>query len=317
MRLAGNPPVIVILGPTAVGKTGLAVAMAQALNGEIISTDSRQIYRFMDIGTAKPTPEQCHLAPHHLIDIVTPDQNLTLADYQQQAYERIDRLHQNDKLPLIVGGTGQYITALIEGWSIPRVPPNLALRAQLEAEAQQHGQEHLHKRLMNIDPAAAAAIHPNNTRRVIRALEVYLETGQPISIQQQKTPPPYRFCVYGLTMEREALYARADLRVDMMMEQGFLEEVKTLLEMGYDRALPSMSGLGYAELAAHLLDEVPLEEAIVRTKFNTHDFIRRQLIWFRGHDHGIIWHNGAALNIDALIQDCIDWIHPQDSTDAL
>ncbi|HLV36289.1 MAG TPA: tRNA (adenosine(37)-N6)-dimethylallyltransferase MiaA [Spirillospora sp.] len=301
-------PLVVILGPTAVGKTGLAIELAQALNGEIIGADSRQIYRYMDIGTAKPTPQQQRQVPHHLIDVVKPDENLGLAQYQQLAYRAIDDIHQRGKLPLLVGGTGQYLTAVIEGWSIPEVPPDPALRDRLEAEAAEHGPEALHQRLQQVDPDAASMIHPRNVRRVIRALEVYHATGRPISQLQQKTPPPYTVLQYGLTLERNQLYERADLRLAQMMDEGFLQEVRHLLAMGYDRKLPSMSGLGYRQLAAHLLDGVPLEDALAATRRATRDFIRRQYTWFRGHDPGIHWFDMAQLDINALIASTAAWL---------
>lgn len=296
-----------ILGPTAVGKTGLAVEIARAVGGEIVSADSRQIYRYMDIGTAKPTPEQRSLARHHLIDLVKPDENLGLSQYQKLAYETIDRLHEQGKLPMLVGGTGQYITAVVEGWTIPEVPPNDSLRAELEAFAAEQGAEALHRRLQEIDPAAAVKIDHRNVRRVVRALEVTLESGRPISEQQRKQPPPYRIRVYGLTMERDNLYARADQRVDEMMEQGLLDEVRGLLDMGYNRRLPSMSGLGYAQLSAHLLDDLALEAAIAQTKHATHDFIRRQYTWFKGHGSRILWHNREKLDVQALIDEIGQW----------
>lgn len=304
-------PLIVLLGPTAVGKTDLAIAMAQALGGEIIGADSRQIYRYMDIGTAKPTAAEREAVPHHLFDVVNPDDNLALAQYQQMSYETIDAIHQRRNLPLLVGGTGQYITAVVEGWSIPQVPPNEALRTELETFAAEHGAEALHNRLRELDPTAADNIDYRNVRRVVRALEVCLESGQPISVLQQKKPPPYRILTYGLTLDRDVLYERADRRVDQMMATGFLAEVQSLLEMGYDRTLPSMSGLGYAQLAGHLLDSKPLEEAITETKHATHDFIRRQYTWFRGHDSGILWHNRDQLNRTALIESTARWIHEQ------
>ena len=248
--MAGKlPPLVVILGPTAVGKTSLAIELAKNLNGEIVGADSRQIYRYMNIGTAKPTVEQQAQIPHHLIDIVDPDYNLSLAEYQDKAYQTIDRLHQQGKVPLLVGGTGQYITAIIEGWSIPRVPPNLELRAELEAFAETQGNEALHQRLVAADPIAAEKIHVNNIRRVVRSLEVYIETGEPISKLQQKKAPPYRTLVYGLQMNREKLYPRADKRVELMIVAGFVDEVRGLLEQGHDRSLPSMTGLGYLEIA--------------------------------------------------------------------
>lgn len=305
-------PLLVILGPTAVGKTALALALAQALNGEIVSADSRQIYRYMDIGTAKPTPEERALVPHHLLDVVNPDQTLTLAEYQSLANDAIHAIHQRGNLPMLVGGTGQYITALIEGWTAPRVPPNPEFRAELEAFAAEHGNETLHQRLRQLDPAAAETIDYRNVRRVIRALEVIDATGQPFSEQRRKNPPPYDVLQYGLTMDRERLYARADQRVDEMMAQGFLDEVRHLLDMGYSRHLPAMSGLGYAQLAAHLLDGVPLDEAVNSTKMATHNFIRQQYTWFRGHDNGILWHNSESLDISALMEDTRRWLEGRD-----
>jgi tRNA dimethylallyltransferase len=312
MRLAGSasvkpPPLVVLLGPTASGKTELAIEMSHALNGEIISADSRQIYRQMDIGTAKPTTEQRERAPHHLLNVVDPDESLTVAEYQRMTYAVIDDIHRRGKLPLLVGGTGQYITAVVEGWTIPEVPPNPTLRAELETFAAEHGTLALHNRLATYDPDAAASIDHRNTRRVIRALEVFQTTGQPISQLQRKQPPPYFIAQHGLTLERETLYERADLRVDQMMKAGFLDEVRGLLDAGYDRGLYSMSGLGYAHLAEHLLDEVSLEDAIMSTKMATHDFIRRQYTWFRGHDkamkgdgfevRAILWHNLQSLTL--------------------
>lgn len=302
---------IVILGPTATGKTDLAIALAKALDGEIIGADSRQIYRHMDIGTAKPTLEQRQQILHHLIDIVDPDDNLGLAHYQRLTYAAIDNIHQRNKLPLLVGGTGQYITAVVEGWSIPEVPPNDMLRDELEAYAAEHGSEALHQRLQQADPVAAEAIHQRNVRRVVRALEVYLETGTPISQLQKKQPPPYAIRQVGLRLEREQLYERADCRLDQMMSGGFVDETRRLLEMGYNRKLPSMSGLGYKELVAHLLDDLPVDEAVAAAKTATHDFIRRQITWFRGHDTGIHWHDAAIVAPEAVIDDSVNWLEAQ------
>jgi tRNA dimethylallyltransferase len=304
-------PLIVVLGPTATGKTGLGIELARALNGEIIGADSRQIYRYMDIGTAKPTPEQRQQAVHHLLDVVDPDESVSVAQFQRMAYDTIDDIHHRGSNPMLVGGTGQYITTVVEGWSIPEVPPNNALRAELEAFAEQHGSEALHSRLLQTDPVAAAAIHHRNVRRVVRALEVAIETGQPISELQRKHPPPYAILQYGLRMERAPLHERADLRLDQMMNQGFLDEVRRLLDMGYNRKLPSMSGLGYAQLASHLIDGVPLEKALAATKTATHDFIRRQYTWFRGHDSGIRWVEVEHLDITALIESCAQWLEQQ------
>ncbi|NWF68877.1 MAG: tRNA (adenosine(37)-N6)-dimethylallyltransferase MiaA [Chloroflexi bacterium] len=296
-------PLLVILGPTGIGKTALGIAIARALDGEIVGADSRQIYRYMDIGTGKPTPEERAAAPHHLIDIVNPDENLGLAQYQRLAYAAIDDLHQRGKLPLLVGGTGQYLSAVTEGWSIPEVAPDHTLRAELEAFAAANGSLALHARLQQLDPAAAAQIDHQNVRRVVRALEVCLLTGEKISDLQRKKPPPYRLLHIGLTLpERAQVYARADARVDTMIAAGFVAEVRRLLDLGYARTLPAMSGLGYAHLAAHLLDGLPLTDAVAKTKNDTHDFIRRQYTWFRGHDLGTLWHNGEALSVAVLLR---------------
>jgi len=302
------PPLIIILGPTGVGKTELAISLAQVLGGEIIGADSRQIYRYMDIGTAKPTAEQQALIPHHLIDIVRPDYNLSLAEYQEAANRAIGDVHQRGKIPFLVGGSGQYITAVEEGWSIPRVPPDAGLRAELERFASENSPAALHERLRQVDPVAAERIHPNNKRRVIRALEVQMLTGQAISDLQVKRPPPWRIMRLGLQLPRSILYPRVDARVDAMIEAGLVEEVARLLDMGYDRALPSMSGLGYREIAGHLLDSIQLDEAIERTKFSTHEFIRRQDVWFRGHDNGILWHNVEDVDAAALARFLGDWL---------
>ncbi|GIK29172.1 MAG: tRNA (adenosine(37)-N6)-dimethylallyltransferase MiaA [Chloroflexota bacterium] len=288
--MAGKP-LIVILGPTAVGKTTLAIDFAVQVDGEIVSADSRQIYRFMDIGTAKPTRSQQRAVRHHLLDKVDPDEDVSLTDVQRWTYDAIDDIHQRGKLPLLVGGTGQYISAVIDGWGIPQAPPNAALRRELEAVAAREGADALHARLRTVDPVAADAIPYQNVRRVVRALEVYLETGRPISEQQRKSPPPYTTAIIGLTMERAALYARADARVDQMLAAGFVAEVRMLLDRGYSRSLPAMSGIGYKELAAHLLDSVPLNEAVAAIKHATHDFIRRQYTWFRKMGERVLWHN--------------------------
>ncbi len=308
-----HQPLIVILGPTAVGKTGLAIQLAQTIDGEILGADSRQIYTHMDIGTAKPTPKDRAAVPHHLIDIIEPDDNLTLARFQQMAYAAIDDCHARGKIPLLVGGTGQYISAVIEGWSIPEVPPDDNLRTELEDYASENGAEALHERLKKVDPEAAEKIHPNNVRRVVRALEVCIVTGTPISELQRKKPPPYAILELGLTLERPYLYEHADHRIDQMMGNGFLEEVKQLLAMGYPHTLPSMSGLGYAQLAEHVRGELPLEDAIEQTKLSTHDFIRRQFTWFRGHDNGIVWHNMRHESEDSFMMTVINWLNGLDN----
>lgn len=301
-------PLLVILGPTAVGKTAVALGIGQALNGEIVSADSRQIYRQMDIGTAKPTPAERARLRHHLLDVVNPDETLTLAEYQTLASAAIGDIHARGRLPMLVGGTGQYITALLEGWTVPRVPPDERFRSEMETFAAERGAQALHDRLRGRDPAAADSIDYRNVRRVIRALEVIEATGERFSEQRRKNPPPYDVLNLGLTMDRDRLYARADQRVDAMMAVGFLDEVRALLDAGYRRDLPSMSGLGYAQLAAHLLDGLPLAAAVTDTKMATHNFIRQQYTWFRGHDNGILWHNSEALVVPELIYSTQRWL---------
>ncbi len=282
-------PLITIVGPTGVGKTALSITLAQHFNGEIVSADSRQIYHWMDIGTAKPTPAERAAVPHHLVDIVPPDYVLTLAEFQERAFAAIDDIHARRKLPLLVGGTGQWVKAVVEGWGIPRVPPDPVLRAQLQTEADAIGAEALHAKLAAVDPDAAAKLDYRNVRRVIRALEVYRKTGIPISVHQRKSPPPYRVLQIGLTMPRKQLYLRVDKRVDRMMKLGLLAEVENLLARGYGLELPSMSGLGYRQLGQYLRGEISLEGAVALTKKETHRFIRQQYNWFRLDDPAIRW----------------------------
>ena len=282
-------PLLVIVGPTAVGKTALSLHLAQCFNIEIISADSRQIYKEFDIGTAKPTPEELAAAPHHLIDIVAPDGMLTLAEFQEQAYAAIADIHQRGRLPVLVGGTGQWVKAVVEGWSIPRVPPNAKLRAELEAEVDAIGAEALHAKLAKVDPEAAAKLDYRNVRRVIRALEVYKITGVPISQLQQKKAPPYRILQVGLTMPREMLYERIDTRVDTMIVTGLLEETRRLAEAGCEWNQPAMMGLGYRQIGQHLRGEISLDEAVALIKKETRRFVRQQYNWFRLDDDTICW----------------------------
>jgi tRNA dimethylallyltransferase len=274
-------PLLAIVGPTATGKTALAIALAQRLDGEIVSADSRQVYRFMDVGTAKPTPAERAAAPHHLIDVVDPDEDFSLGLYQQLAAAAIADIAARGKLPLLVGGTGQYLAAVLQGWEVPRVAPQPELRAALEREAQARGAAALHARLAQVDPAAAAAIQPGNLRRVIRALEVYQVTGRPISEQQTRRAPPYRARTLWLALPAPALYARIDARVDAMVAARLMDEVRGLLARGYGWELPAMSGLGYREFRPYLEGASTLEQAIQRLKYDTHAFARRQPNWFR------------------------------------
>ncbi|RMG91946.1 MAG: tRNA (adenosine(37)-N6)-dimethylallyltransferase MiaA [Chloroflexi bacterium] len=278
-------PLLVLVGQTAVGKTALSIRLAREFSGEIVSADSRLFYRGMDIGTAKPTLAERTAVPHHLIDICDPDETLTLGQYQRLAYATINAIHAREHLPILVGGTGQYVRAVIEGWGIPEVPPQPALR---EALARLGGTE-LSRWLRHLDPVAAARIDPRNVRRVIRALEVTLVTGRPISSLQEKHPPPYEIKMVGLFRARESLYRRIDARVDEMMVTGLLDEVRRLKAAGYDRSVPAMSGLGYRQLLAYLDGEVSLEDAVARIKYETHRFARQQATWFRRDDPRIVW----------------------------
>jgi tRNA dimethylallyltransferase len=280
-----HPPLIAIVGPTAVGKTAYAIDYAQQVGGEIVSADSRQIYRFMNIGTAKPTPAEQAAAVHHLIDICDPDADFSLATYQELALAAIEDITARGRVPLLVGGTGQYLAAILEGWNIPRVPPQPALRAALEAEAQLGGTQRLYTRLAEVDPPAAAKIAPTNLRRIIRALEVYAVTGQPISAQQERHPPPYSIRTIWLARPREQIYQRADARIAAMLEAGLLDEVAALRERGYNWELPAMSSLGYIQFRPYFEGSTTLQACIERLVFDTHSFIRRQDAWFRRLPH--------------------------------
>lgn len=275
------PPLIAIVGPTGVGKTRYAIALARQLGGEIVNADSRQVYREMDIGTAKPTPAEQAAARHHLIDIVDPDEPFSLALYVRLAVSAIADITARGKIPLLVGGTGQYVTAVLEGWQVPEVPPQPELRARLETEAREIGSAALHERLAAIDPQAAATIDANNLRRIVRALEVYQITGQPISQLQRRETPPFTIQTLWLGLPRELLYRRIDDRVDAMVAAGLVDEVAALLRRGYEWSLPAMSSLGYKEFRPYFEQHAPLPECVQRLKWNTHAFVRKQDMWWR------------------------------------
>lgn len=291
--------VLVIVGPTAVGKTKLSLVLAGRYGAEIVSADSRLFYRGMTIGTAKPTPAEQATIPHHLIDIVNPNETITLGQYQELAYAAIADIQGRGRLPILVGGTGQYVKAVVEGWGVPRIGPRPELRQALEKMS---GPE-LARWLQTLDPAAAAKIEPRNIRRVIRALEVTLVSGRPISELQRKSPPAFTSLQLGLTCERELLYRRVDERVAQMMADGLLAEVIGLRAAGYGRELPAMSGLGYQQLGAYLAGECDLEAAVERIRFETHRFVRQQYTWFRPDDPHIHWFDtGRELPVEAITQ---------------
>jgi len=280
---------IAIVGPTAVGKSELALHLAQYFPVEIISADSRQVYRYMDIGTNKPTAAERASVPHHLIDVVEPDKDFSLAMYHQLAIEALKAIQQKGKLPLLVGGSGLYVWSLVEGWKIPQVPPDQKRRSQLEARAEQEGSQSLYQELQDIDPTAAAKINPSNTRRIIRALEIYNATGQRPSQLQRKEAPGFPILLIGLTRERSELYSRIDRRVDKMIQMGLVEEVEQLLKKGYSLSLPSMSGIGYKQIGQLLQGEMTLPQAIDKIKYETHRLARHQYAWFRLSDSRIHW----------------------------
>ena len=281
--------VLVIVGPTAVGKTSLAIKLGQSCQGEVISADSRQIYRYMDIGTAKATVAERAALPHHLIDVVDPNEELTLAQYLTLAQAAIADVASRSRLPMLVGGTGLYVRALLEGWTVPEVPPDQELRRRLFGEAEREGHLALHERLASVDSEAAARIDPRNVRRVVRALEVYHLTGTPISVQQRKQPPGYDVLCLGLTMLRETLYLKLDERVDAMLARGLVDEVRWLVDQGYSFDLPSMSALGYRQIGHFLRGEIGLDEAVALIKRHTRRFVRQQYNWFRLSDPQINW----------------------------
>lgn len=280
---------VAIVGPTAAGKSELALHLAQLFEGEIVSADSRQVYRHMDIGTAKPSPEELALVPHHLINIVNPDEDFSLTQYQRLAYQAIDDIQQRNKLPLLVGGSGLYVWSVLEGWGVPPVPPDPEFRHTLENKAGSGGENELYQQLVEVDPVAGQRIDRRNIRRVIRALEVHRSTDTPVSQLQQKKTPPFDTLIIGLTAERNELYRRIDLRVDEMLQRGLVEEVKRLVNMGYDFGLPAMSGIGYRQVGKFLKDQSTLQSAVQQIKFETHRLVRHQYAWFKLADSRIRW----------------------------
>jgi len=282
-------PLIVIVGPTAVGKTELAIQLAERLDGEIVSADSRLFYRGMDIGTAKPSAAEMARARHHLIDVADPDENWSLSVFQAAAREAIDDIHRRGKLPFLVGGTGQYVRAVTEGWTPPEVIPNPQLRSALEALAQEYGPYWLHDKLGVVDPAAAEKIDARNVRRTVRALEVIFSTGRRFSAQGGVSDSPYRLTSVGLMRPRPELYARVDQRIESMFANGLLNEVQTLLDKGYSPTLPTLSAIGYRECVAVLQGAMTLDEAKTQIRKLTRIFVRRQGNWFKENDPQIAW----------------------------
>lgn len=279
-------PLIVLVGPTASGKTALSIEIAKAFDGEIISADSRQIFKRLDIGSAKVTEEEMQSVPHYGIDIREPDENFTVADFKEYALEKIENILERKKIPIMAGGTGLYVNAVTQDFSIPRVPADWDLRDELEGLAT----EELYQKLVEIDPEESKNIHPNNRRYVIRAIEIAKVTGQKKSEIMVKNPTDFDVLILGVDIEREVLYDRINQRVDQMLDEGFEKEVKGLIVDGYDFGLQAFNAVGYREVKDYLDGKILKEEALEKMKQNTRNYAKRQLTWWRG-DERVVWVN--------------------------
>ncbi len=282
-------PVIFIVGPTASGKTDAAIRLAKRVDGEIVSADSRYLYRGMDIGTAKPSMEERQGIPHYLIDVADPDETWSLSVFRKAADDAVRDIYSRGKTPIIVGGTGQYFRAILEGWTIPEGEPDHRLREALEAWGNEIGAQELHRKLALIDPEAAEKIDWQNMRRTVRALEVIFTSGRKFSAQRRTSESPYEAKIYGMKRDRAELYERIDRRVDLMIANGLVEETAALLAKGYAEDLPSMSAIGYKEICDYLHGRVSLDGAAQLIKFRTHNYVRRQANWFKPTDPAIEW----------------------------
>jgi len=314
MQTTNKLPLILLVGPTAVGKTELAIRLAEQLNGEIVSADSRLFYRGMDIGTVKPTREEQARIPHHLIEIANPDETLSLAVFQQLAREAINDIHTRNKLPFLVGGTGQYIRAVTEGWNPPEVIPDKRLRDVLGKIKEERGGYWLHAALKKLDPIAAEKIDARNVRRTIRALEVIFTTGRKFSEQRGQSDSPYSLLTIGLKRPRPELYARIDARIDAMFENGFIDEVKTLLAKGYSEDLPTLSAIGYREGIRIIKGQWTEEQAKVEMRRATRIFVRRQANWFKESDTDIHWFEAGEEGVeDRVRRTILEWMNANNS----
>lgn len=306
-------PLVVIVGPTAVGKTAFALELAERLGGEIVSADSRLFYRGMDIGTAKPTPEELRRVPHHLVDVANPNETWSLSLFQRAAHQAVAEIHARRRLPFLVGGTGQYVRAVTEAWELPEQEPDHRLRDVLERWGNEIGRLALHQKLALIDPVAAGNIEATNMRRTVRALEVIFLTGRRFSDQRRKSTSPYSLLQIGLIRPRPELYARIDERIEAMLRGGLVEEVHRLLDAGYSPDLPTMSAIGYREIAAYVRGEMSIEDAVTQMKRLTRVFVRRQSNWFSSSDPAIHWFNAGQTSVDTieeLIRSGKGWILP-------
>lgn len=295
-----NAPLIALVGPTAVGKTAVGIALCARINGEIVSADAVAVYRGLDIGAAKPDASERAQTAFHLINVADPDEDFTLADFERQANEAIADIRRRGKTPILVGGTGLYVRSVTATLTVPHVPPQPELRAELWAQVEQHGSAFLHARLHAVDPASGAKILPGDAKRIIRALEVYEITGQPMSAfhtpEGVRGIPKPNTCIFGLNINRQLLYERIEKRVDAMMAGGFLDEVRGLLGAGYGPELKSLQSLGYRHLAAYLCGETTLEAAIETLKRDTRRYAKRQISWFNA-DSQVFWLDTGTLNV--------------------
>lgn len=308
-------PLVVIVGPTAVGKTEISIRLAERIGGEIVSADSCLFYCGMTIGTAKPDAQDMARVRHFLIDVVNPDETWSLALFQREARAVIAGIHGRGKLPLLVGGTGQYVRSVIEGWDLPVQPPDFQLRMILEAWGEAIGAHALHQKLAILDAEAARIIDPNNRRRTIRALEVIFRTGEKFSQQRRQKTSPYSLLMIGLNRSREELYRRIDERIERMIEAGLVEEVRGLLAQGYSSDLPAFSAIGYRQIIEYLEGDLSLEEAISQMKRLTRQFVRRQANWFKPDDPNIHWFQAGENSVDEierLIRSGTCWKFPGD-----
>ena len=304
-----KPILIVIVGPTAVGKTTSAISLAELIGGEIVSADSRLLYKDMNIGTAKPSQQEMQGVPHYLIDVTTPDNPWSLAQYKIEASNLISDIQQRGNIPVLVGGTGQYVRAIVEGWNIPPIPNDNKIRDELVAYSERHGSVSLHDKLKELDDEAAESIDPRNIRRIIRALEVCISTGKTFSQLRTKTRPDYDIYMIGLTMDRTELYKRIDARIENMFTIGWVEEVRTLIDKGYTHDMSSMSALGYRDVASFIRGDIDMVETKRRIRKASRRLVRRQASWFSNDDASINWYEMRQFSITELHINVTNWIN--------
>jgi tRNA dimethylallyltransferase len=306
-------PLIAVVGATATGKSDVAVALAEALDGEIVSADAYQVYRGLDIGTAKASPELRARVPHHLLDVIDPGDQLTLARFLDAAGAALVDIWSRHRLPILAGGSGQYVWALLEGWNVPRVPPNALLRAELEDLAAREGATALVARLAEVDPDAAKRLDPENPRRLVRAIEVVMREGRPLAACQTRSPIDADVFVIGLRLPREELYSRLDQRTEAMYAAGFVAEVQRLRNEGFSETSAIRGGVGYKEVSQYLDGDYDLTEAVRRHKNANHRLVRRQNAWFKQTDPRIAWVDAGADSASQCLNLTREWLRQRDA----